>query len=65
MKCVKSYEADYIISRNVSDYATSEIKAVTLKEYFFSIPIRFIQQEQIPLFKKLLAGKELIFEGDS
>lgn len=33
MECAKSYEADYIITSNVSDYAASEIKAVTPKEY--------------------------------
>lgn len=33
MECAKSYEADYIVTRNVSDYATSEIKAITPKDY--------------------------------
>ena len=33
MECAKSYGADYIVTRNVSDYATSEIKAITPKEY--------------------------------
>ena len=33
MECAKSYEADYIVTRNVSDYATSEIKAILPKDY--------------------------------
>ncbi len=33
MECAKSYGADYIITRNISDYATSEIKAIMPKEY--------------------------------
>ncbi|MBO5292642.1 MAG: PIN domain-containing protein [Lachnospiraceae bacterium] len=33
MECAKSYEADYIVTRNTSDYATSEVKAITPKEY--------------------------------
>lgn len=33
MECAKSYEADYIITRNVSDYAKSEIKAIEPKDY--------------------------------
>lgn len=33
MECAKSYGADYIVTRNVSDYATSEIKAIEPKEY--------------------------------
>ena len=33
MECAKSYEADYIVTRNVSDYETSEIKAITPKDY--------------------------------
>lgn len=33
MECAKSYGADYIVTRNVSDYATSEIKAIMPKDY--------------------------------
>ena len=33
MECAKSYKADYIITRNVSDYVTSEVKAITPQEY--------------------------------
>lgn len=33
MECAKSYEADYIVTRNVSDYVTSEVKAVMPKDY--------------------------------
>lgn len=33
MECAKSYEADYIVTRNVSDYATSEITAINPKDY--------------------------------
>lgn len=33
MECAKSYGADYIVTRNVSDYATSEVKAIEPKEY--------------------------------
>lgn len=33
MECAKAYEAEYIVTRNVSDYATSEIKAVEPEDY--------------------------------
>lgn len=33
MECAKSYGADYIVTRNVSDYSTSEIKAIMPKDY--------------------------------
>ena len=33
MECAKSYGAEYIITRNVEDFATSEIKAITPKDY--------------------------------
>lgn len=33
MECAKSYGADYIVTRNVDDYAKSEIKAIMPKEY--------------------------------
>lgn len=33
MECAKTYEADYIVTRNTSDYAISEVKAITPKEY--------------------------------
>jgi hypothetical protein len=33
MECAKAYGAEYIVTRNIADYATSEIKAMTPKEY--------------------------------
>ena len=33
MECAKSCGADYIVTRNVSDYATSEVKAIEPKNY--------------------------------
>lgn len=33
MECAKSFEADYIVTRNVDDYSTSEIKAIMPKDY--------------------------------
>ena len=33
MECAKSYGADYIVTRNASDYATSEVKAIDTKDY--------------------------------
>lgn len=33
MECAKSYGADYIVTRNVSDYSTSEVKAIEPKDY--------------------------------
>lgn len=33
MECAKSYGSDYIVTRNVSDYDTSEVKAITPKDY--------------------------------
>lgn len=33
MECAKSYGADYIVTRNVSDYATSEVRAIEPKDY--------------------------------
>lgn len=33
MECAKSYEADYIVSRNVSDYVISEVKAIEPKDF--------------------------------
>lgn len=33
MECAKSYGADYIVTRNISDYATSEVKAIMPKDY--------------------------------
>lgn len=33
MECAKSYGADYIITRNVADYSTSDIKAILPSEY--------------------------------
>ncbi len=33
VECAKAYGADYIVTRNVSDYATSEVKAIMPKDY--------------------------------
>lgn len=33
MKCAKSYGAEYIVTRNVSDYLESDIKAILQSEY--------------------------------
>lgn len=33
MECAKSYGAEYIVTRNVSDYSASDIKAVLPSEY--------------------------------
>ncbi len=33
MECAKSYGAEYIVTRNVADYSTSEIKAILPSEY--------------------------------
>jgi len=33
MECAKAYKADYIVTRNIGDYRTSEIKAILPKEY--------------------------------
>ena len=33
MECAKSYGAEYIVTRNVSDYATSEVRAIEPKDY--------------------------------
>ncbi len=33
MECAKSYGADYIVTRNVSDYTVSEVKAIMPKDY--------------------------------
>lgn len=33
MECAKSYGAGYIITRNISDYKTSEVKAIMPKDY--------------------------------
>lgn len=33
MECAKSYGAEYIVTRNVSDYSVSEIKAISPGEY--------------------------------
>lgn len=34
MECAKSFEADYIVTRNVADYSISEIKAIMPKRLF-------------------------------
>lgn len=33
MECAKAYKADYIVTRNISDYKMSEIKAVSPKDF--------------------------------
>ena len=33
MECAKSYGADYIVTRNVLDYAASQVKAIEPKDY--------------------------------
>lgn len=33
MECAKSYGAGYIVTRNIDDYKTSEIKAILPKDY--------------------------------
>lgn len=33
MECAKSYGAEYIITRNISDYSASSIKAILPSEY--------------------------------
>jgi len=33
MECAKRYGAEYIVTRNVSDYSTSDIKAILPSEY--------------------------------
>lgn len=33
IECAKSYGADYIVTRNVSDYSISDIKAILPSEY--------------------------------
>ncbi len=32
-ECAEAYGADYIVTRNVSDYSTSEVKAIEPKDY--------------------------------
>ena len=32
-ECAKSYGADYIVTRNISDYVLSDIKAILPREY--------------------------------
>lgn len=33
MECAKAYGAEYIVTRNVADYKTSEVKAIFPKDY--------------------------------
>lgn len=33
MECAKAYGAEYIVTRNISDYVTSEVKAILPKDY--------------------------------
>lgn len=37
MECAKAYGANYIVTRNVSDYVASEVKAIEPKEYLILI----------------------------
>lgn len=34
MECAKTYGAEYIVTRNVGYYKTSEIKAISPKDFF-------------------------------
>lgn len=33
MECAKSFEANYIVTRNVADYSVSDVKAIEPKDY--------------------------------
>lgn len=33
MECAKAFSAEYIVTRNIDDYKSSEIKAILPKEY--------------------------------
>lgn len=33
MECARSYGAEYIVTRNVSDYSASDIRAILSSEY--------------------------------
>lgn len=33
MECAKAYEAEYIVTRNIADYKTSEVKAILPEDY--------------------------------
>lgn len=33
MECAKAYNAEYIVTRNLSDYKTSEIQAILPRDY--------------------------------
>lgn len=33
MECAKAYNSEYIVTRNIDDYKTSEIKAISPKDY--------------------------------
>lgn len=33
MECAKAYNAEYIVTRNIDDYRSSEIKVILPKEY--------------------------------
>lgn len=48
MECAKEYGADYIITRNLSDYVNSTIKAVTPAEYLkLTNKVVNVQEENI------------------
>lgn len=34
MECAKVYGAEYIVTRNMSDYQMSEVKAILPKDFF-------------------------------
>ena len=33
LKCAKTYGANYIVTRNVSDYVTSDVNAISPEDY--------------------------------
>ncbi|MDE6232646.1 MAG: PIN domain-containing protein, partial [Lachnospiraceae bacterium] len=39
MECAKSYGAEYIVTRNISDYKKSEVKAILPKDYLAIVNI--------------------------
>lgn len=57
-ECAKSYGADYIVTRNISDYVLSDIKAILPREY-----LKLLQYETTRYFFQnyLLT---FVFEGD-
>lgn len=39
MECAKSYGAEYIVTRNLSDYKTSEVKAISPKDFLSLVSV--------------------------